>query len=56
VGLGIGAGLVTALLLLLPEELLFRGYAFQRPVHAVGAWPGILVSAALRLKRSTLAR
>jgi membrane protease YdiL (CAAX protease family) len=43
----LAAGLVTALLFLLPEELLFRGYAFQRLVHAVGAWPGILMSAAL---------
>ena len=42
-----GAGLIVALLLLLPEELVFRGYAFQRLVSAVGAWPGILISAVL---------
>lgn len=40
-------GIVTAFLLLIPEELLFRGYAFQRLVSAVGAWPGILISAVL---------
>ncbi len=40
-------GLLVALLLLLPEELLFRGYPFQRLVQAVGAWPGILISAVL---------
>lgn len=40
-------GMATALLLLLPEELLFRGYAFQRLTCAIGAWPGILISAAL---------
>lgn len=45
--LGVAAGLLTALLLLLPEELLFRGYAFQRVVHALGAWPAILLSSAL---------
>jgi membrane protease YdiL (CAAX protease family) len=39
--------LLVALLLLLPEELLFRGYAFQRLTQAVGAWPGILISAVL---------
>ena len=41
------ASLLVALLLLLPEELLFRGYAFQRLILAVGVWPGILVSAVL---------
>jgi len=40
-------GVIIAFLLLLPEELLFRGYAFQRLVSAVGAWPGILISAVL---------
>jgi membrane protease YdiL (CAAX protease family) len=40
-------GLGAALLLMLPEELLFRGYAFQRLVRAVGIWPGILISATL---------
>jgi membrane protease YdiL (CAAX protease family) len=40
-------GLITAFLLLLPEELVFRGYAFQRLVSAVGAWPGIVISAVL---------
>jgi membrane protease YdiL (CAAX protease family) len=40
-------GVFLALVLLLPEELLFRGYAFQRVVHAVGARPAILISAAL---------
>ncbi len=40
-----GAGILVAFLVLLPEELLFRGYAFQRLVSVVGAWPGILVSA-----------
>ena len=40
-------GIVTAFLMLFPEELLFRGYAFQRLVAAVGAWPGILMSAVL---------
>lgn len=44
---GVAGSLVVALLLLLPEELLFRGYAFQRLVHAIGTWPGILISAAL---------
>lgn len=43
----VGAGLIVALLLLLPEELVFRGYAFQRLVSALGTWPGILVSAVL---------
>ena len=42
-----GAGLAVAFLLLLPEELVFRGYAFQRLVRAVGRWPGIVVSALL---------
>jgi membrane protease YdiL (CAAX protease family) len=32
---------------MLPEELLFRGYAFQRLVRAIGVWPGIVVSATL---------
>ena len=41
------ASLIVALLLLLPEELLFRGYAFQRLIQAVGVWPGILISAVL---------
>ncbi len=41
------AGLVTALLLMLPEELLFRGYALRRLVAALGDWPAILLSAAL---------
>jgi CAAX protease family protein len=41
------ASLLIALLLLLPEELLFRGYAFQRLIQAVGVWPGILISAIL---------
>ena len=40
-------GLLSGFLLLFPEELLFRGYAFQRLVSAVGAWPGILISAFL---------
>lgn len=40
-------GLLTAFVMLLPEELLFRGYAFQRLVQTVGAWPGILISAVL---------
>lgn len=47
---GVGAaclGIITAFLMLFPEELLFRGYAFQRLVSAVGAWPGILISALL---------
>ena len=47
---GVGAaclGIVTAFLMLFPEELLFRGYAFQRLVAAAGAWPGILISAVL---------
>ena len=42
-----GAGLIVAFLLLFPEELLFRGYAFQRLVSALGAWPTILMSAVL---------
>jgi len=46
-GVAGAAGLLTALLLLLPEELLFRGVAFQRLIAAIGAWPAILVSAAL---------
>ncbi len=41
------AGLGAALLLMLPEELLFRGYAFQRLMRVIGVWPGILVSATL---------
>ena len=41
------ASLLVALLLLLPEELLFRGYAFQRLIQAAGVWPGILISAVL---------
>jgi membrane protease YdiL (CAAX protease family) len=41
------ASLLVALLLLLPEELLFRGYAFQRLIQAVGVWPGVLISAIL---------
>jgi membrane protease YdiL (CAAX protease family) len=41
------SGLATAFLLLLPEELLFRGYALQRLVRAVGTWPAILFSAVL---------
>jgi uncharacterized protein len=41
------AGLGAAFLFLLPEDLLFRGYAFQRLVAAVGAWPGIVLSAVL---------
>jgi CAAX protease family protein len=41
------AGLLVALLLLLPEELLFRGYAFQRLIQAAGVWPGIVISALL---------
>jgi membrane protease YdiL (CAAX protease family) len=41
------ASLVVALLLLLPEELLFRGYAFQRLIQVVGVWPGVLISAVL---------
>jgi uncharacterized protein len=40
-------GLVTALLLLLPEELIFRGFAFQRVIAAIGAWPTIVMSALL---------
>jgi hypothetical protein len=39
------ASLFVALVLLLPEELLFRGYAFQRLVQAGGVWPAILTSA-----------
>jgi membrane protease YdiL (CAAX protease family) len=42
-----GSGLAIAFFLLLPEELLFRGYAFQRLVDAIGTWPGILFSALL---------
>jgi membrane protease YdiL (CAAX protease family) len=41
------ASLIVALLLLLPEELLFRGYAFQRLIQTLGVWPGILISAVL---------
>ena len=41
------ASLLVALLLLLPEELLFRGYAFQRLMQTAGVWPAILISAAL---------
>jgi membrane protease YdiL (CAAX protease family) len=45
--IGACAGIIIAFLLFFPEELLFRGYAFQRLVSAVGAWPAILMSAAL---------
>jgi CAAX protease family protein len=44
---GACAGLIIAFLLFFPEELLFRGYAFQRLVPALGAWPAILISACL---------
>jgi membrane protease YdiL (CAAX protease family) len=40
-------GVIVAFLLLFPEELIFRGYAFQRVVSAVGARPAILISALL---------
>ena len=40
-------GIVTAFLMLFPEELLFRGYAFRRLVAAAGAWPAIAISAVL---------
>jgi uncharacterized protein len=41
------AGLAVALLLLLPEELIFRGYAFRRLIDALGAGPAIGISAVL---------
>ena len=40
-------GIIIAFLMLFPEELLFRGYAFQRLVAAAGAWPAIAISAVL---------
>jgi membrane protease YdiL (CAAX protease family) len=40
-------GLVVALVLLLPEELIFRGYAFTRLIDAVGDWRAIATSASL---------
>ncbi len=40
-------GLFVALVFLLPEELLFRGYAFRRLIDAAGIWPAILISAVL---------
>ena len=40
-------GVIVAFLMLFPEELIFRGYAFQRVLSAVGAWPAILISALL---------
>lgn len=40
-------GLAIAFVLLLPEELIFRGYAFQRIATVAGAWPAILISALL---------
>jgi uncharacterized protein len=44
---GACAGLIIAFLLFFPEELLFRGYAFQRLVPVFGAWPAILTSSVL---------
>jgi membrane protease YdiL (CAAX protease family) len=44
---GACAGIIIAFLLFFPEELLFRGYAFQRLVKAFGAWPAIWTSSAL---------
>ena len=44
---GACAGIIITFLLFFPEELLFRGYAFQRLVPALGAWPAILISAGL---------
>jgi uncharacterized protein len=41
------AGLAVGLILFLPEELVFRGYGFQRLIQAAGVWPAILFSAAL---------
>jgi membrane protease YdiL (CAAX protease family) len=41
------AGLAVALLLLLPEELVFRGYAFRRLSDALGTGPAIAISAVL---------
>jgi uncharacterized protein len=41
------AGLAVALLLLLPEELVFRGYAFRRLSDALGAGLAIGISALL---------
>ena len=39
-------GLGVSLVLLLPEELIFRGYAFRQLVDSIGAWPAVLFSAA----------
>ena len=44
---GACAGIIIAFLLFFPEELLFRGYAFQRLVKALGVWPAILTSSVL---------
>jgi membrane protease YdiL (CAAX protease family) len=41
------AGLLITLLLLLPEELLFRGYLFRRATGIAGPWPTLAVSSIL---------
>ena len=41
------AGIGIAFVLMFPEELMFRGYAFRRLLQVFGTWPTILISSAL---------
>ncbi len=43
---GVAAGLGVSLVLLLPEELVFRGYALRRASRALGPVPAVVLSSA----------
>jgi hypothetical protein len=46
-GAALGAGLAVMALVAITEELLFRGFLFQRLLDGLGAWPAQLLIAAL---------